>query len=197
MSRLTASSGFTLLLVSVLALLTIALPPDWQNGLEFQHPAIGQNQWWRLISGHLTHLGWGHLLMNLLGLWLIWALLLRCESALSTALVLLLLGLGTSLGLYLYSPAIAWYRGLSGVLHGLLVWALLRQWNAQPATHAIMLGLVALKLAWEQFSGPLPGSASLASGRIIVEAHLYGALAGALLWSLQLAVDKITREVAE
>jgi rhomboid family GlyGly-CTERM serine protease len=190
--HLTASSAFTLLLVSALALLVVSLPAGWQNGLEFQHLAISGGELWRLFSGHLTHLSWGHLLMNLLGLWLIWALLLRTESAVMVALILLMLGLGTSLGLYLCSPAIAWYRGLSGVLHGLLVWGLMRQWRSQPGPHAIILGLVALKLAWEQFSGPLPGSATLASGRIVVEAHLYGALAGALLWAPQLGMDKST-----
>jgi hypothetical protein len=36
------------------------------------------------------------------------------------------------------------------------------------------------KLAWEQFSGPLPGSEGTAGGPVIVDSHLFGALGGAL-----------------
>ncbi|MGD8932225.1 MAG: rhombosortase [Chromatiales bacterium] len=193
----TARCGSCLLGVSLLTLLAVTLPPEWQNLMQFQHRTIAGGELWRLLSGHLLHLGWKHLLMNLLGLWLIWALLLRSESNGSCILVLCLVALGTSLGLYLLSPQIAWYRGLSGVLHGLLVWALLKQWRSSPLTHGIILGLLALKLAWEQTAGPLPGSAELVSGRIVVEAHLYGALSGALLWAVQLGTDKITREITE
>ena len=176
---------------AAVAILAMALPSAWQNALEYQYRAIGDGELWRLITGHLVHLGRQHLLMNLLGLGLIWALLLRFETNLSCTLALLLLSLGTSLGLYLLSPDLAWYRGLSGVLHGLLVWALLRQWRSSPGLHGIILGLVALKLIWEQSIGPLPGSAELASGRIVVEAHLYGALSGALLGAVQVAKNKV------
>jgi rhomboid family GlyGly-CTERM serine protease len=169
------------------------LPPEWQNLMEYQHRAIGEGELWRLFSGHLVHLGWEHLLMNLLGFWLIWSLLLRSGSNSNCTLVLCLLAMGTSLGLYFLSPGVAWYRGLSGVLHGVLIWALLRQWRASPLSHGAILTLVGLKLLWEQIGGPLPGNAELVSGRIVVEAHLYGALSGVLLW----AVYKLTREIKE
>ena len=38
--------------------------------------------------------------------------------------------------------------------------------------------LLAAKLFWEYMNGPLPGSESMTGGRVIVEAHLYGAMAG-------------------
>ena len=40
--------------------------------------------------------------------------------------------------------------------------------------------IVAGKLAWEQFAGPLPGSESGSGGPVIVDAHLYGAVGGLL-----------------
>ncbi len=83
------------------------------------------------------------------------------------------------------------------MLHGLLIWALLRELKQQPAANAFLLSLVAAKLAWEQFSGPIPGSETIAKGRVIVDAHLYGSLGGALLWSLESGVAKITREDVE
>ena len=197
LSLTTARSRLCLFTLSALALLVMLLPPDWQNLLEYQPRAIGEGELWRLLSGHLVHLGWEHLAMNLAGCGLIWALLLGAESDSNCALTLFLVALGASLGLYFLSPEVAWYRGLSGVLHGLLIWALLRQWQVSPLTHGIVLGLVGLKLVWEQIGGPLPGSAQLVSGRIVVEAHLYGALSGALVWAVQLGMAKFTREVSE
>ena len=75
MNPASTRSGLCLLGLSALALLAMLLPPEWQNLLEYQRRAIGEGELWRLFSGHLVHLGWEHLLMNLVGFWLIWALL--------------------------------------------------------------------------------------------------------------------------
>jgi rhomboid family GlyGly-CTERM serine protease len=169
------------------------------NLLQYQREALAAGEVWRLFSGHLTHLGWGHLGMNLAGLWLIAHLLLNdrpywCLTTLPWIM------LGTSLGLWFGAPQVNWYQGLSGVLHGLLCWALLMhirtpgcspvpdstaaaEASLTPSASAWLLLLVLFKLAWEQWQGPLPGSESLARGRVIVEAHLYGAISGGLLWA--------------
>jgi hypothetical protein len=69
--------------------------------------------------------------------------------------------------------------GLSGVLHGLLVAGLLHGlMTPRRRESAVVLALVFAKLAYEQLAGPLPGSAATAGGAVIVDAHLYGAIAG-------------------
>ncbi|MET0090760.1 MAG: rhombosortase [Candidatus Thiodiazotropha sp.] len=179
--------------------LAVLVPALWPNPLvselQFQREALAGGQLWRLFSGHLTHLGWGHLGMNLAGVWLIGGLLLNdhprwCFTALPWIM------LGTSLGLWLGAPQVSWYQGLSGVLHGLLCWALLLRIQSPQSksagavndtgpsrrTSLLLLLLVMGKLAWENWHGPLPGSESLARGRVIVEAHLYGAVSGGILW---------------
>jgi len=45
---------------------------------------------------------------------------------------------------------------------------------------SLLLVFIIGKLAWEQRYGPLPGSASLAGGSVLVDAHLYGAIAGVI-----------------
>ena len=86
---------------------------------------------------------------------------------------------------------------LSGILHGLLVFALLQQLTQQPRSTALLLTLVAGKIAWEQLAGPLPGSESWTGGRVIVDAHLYGALSGTLLWAAErIYATMIHQEVA-
>ena len=44
----------------------------------------------------------------------------------------------------------------------------------------ILAAFVIAKIAWEQFAGPMPGSEATTGGKVIVEAHLYGAFGGLL-----------------
>ena len=74
----------------------------------------------------------------------------------------------------------AWYVGLSGLLHALLAAGIVARLGNINAEMAILATLVIAKLAWEQFSGPLPGSELTSGGVVIVDAHLYGAAGGVL-----------------
>ncbi len=174
-------SRITPLLLSSLCFLILLLPDSWQQVLRYENAAIGNGQLWRLITAHLVHLGWPHLLLNLLAFWLILELFFLPDIRLR----LLLLTLGTSLGLLLFSPDVGWYAGLSGALHGLLALALLDRALTSPQSSVIMLLLLAGKLLWEQLQGPLPGSVSLTQGSVIVDAHLYGAISGAVIWGME------------
>ncbi|MEW8376494.1 MAG: rhombosortase [Candidatus Thiodiazotropha sp.] len=170
--------------ISLVALLIALLPGSFTTELQYHRIDLADGDWWRLLTAHLTHLGWGHLGMNLCGLWLIWYLFPAIRPALRYLTLLLFLMPGTALGLWLFSPEVIWYRGLSGVLHGLLIWALLEQLRKAQLISLSVLALVILKLIWEQWQGPLAGSESLAAGSVIVDAHLYGAVTGVILWGI-------------
>lgn len=139
---------------------------------------------WRFATGHFVHLGWSHLALNLAGLGIVWALFGRALSIREWLATMLVCAAGVSLGLLGFSRGLEWYVGLSGMLHGLLAAAALRQWLLQPdlATAMLLLGLAA-KLGWEQWAGGDPGTARLIGGAVAVDAHLYGALTGAALGS--------------
>jgi rhomboid family GlyGly-CTERM serine protease len=95
---------------------------------------------------------------------------------------------GIDLGLWFFDPDLDWYVGLSGVLHGILIagaFVGMRRGSVEAAALGV---LVVGKIIWEQLSGPLPGSASLAGGSVVVNAHLYGAIAGALTAALLIRV---------
>jgi len=174
------------LAISLVSLAFTLSPESGQSALEYQREAIQAGAIWRLISGQLIHLNPPHLLMNLAGLWLIWLLFFTRESSIATCLyrlpgILLL----TALGLWVWSPEVAWYRGLSGALHGLLALGLLRQWRDQPTFHSLLLALLIGKIVWEQTSGPVPGSEDWISGRVIVDSHLYGSVSGGIIWLLE------------
>src|SRR5690606_25970616 len=74
------------------------------------------------------------------------------------------------------------YVGLSGILHGWLVMALLLGFRTHPRLHALVLALVAGRLVWEQMPGyDAEYLRDWIDGRVYVNAHLYGALSGVAL----------------
>ncbi len=148
---------------------------DW---LRYDRTGLLHGELWRLLSAHLTHLGWPHLIMNILGLLLIWALFGPVYTTQHWLGLLLFGGLVTSLGLLIFNPELRWYVGLSGVLHTLFMAAALQALGRSSWEAYWLLGFVILKLSWEQMAGPLPGSEASAGGHVIVDAHLYGAIAG-------------------
>jgi len=150
------------------------------DALRYERVAIAAGEWWRLLSGHLVHLGWSHLGLNLAGLALVWLLVGPYLSVRAWWITAFACMAGTSAGLLLGLPDLAWYVGLSGMLHGLLVAGAIAGAAARHKDMMLLLVGVTAKLAWEQWQGALPGSAEAAGGPVVVEAHLYGAIAGAL-----------------
>ena len=111
----TALAGGVLLL---LLQCVVQNAPGVGAALEYRRALVAAEPW-RLVTGHLVHLGWLHLLVNLAA-WLILARLYAPDlGALQQLLVLLASMLLISLGLAKAFPQIAWYRGLSGALHAL------------------------------------------------------------------------------
>ncbi len=174
----------------LLALLAIAIMLGGETAaqwLRYDRAAIAGGEYWRVLTAHLTHLGWSHLLLNLAGLMLLQLLVGDALNPRGWLLLLLFSALCVSTGLWIFDPQVRWYVGLSGVLHGVLLGgALLLAINGQR--EGIYLLLVTLaKLGWEQFAGPMPGSEATAGGKVIVNAHLYGAIGGGVLVLLLLS----------
>ena len=149
--------------------------------LRYDRDAILAGQLWRLLTGHLVHLGGSHLAMNLVGLALIWMLFGRLMSTAAWLATLLASALTVSLGLLVFNPELMWYVGLSGVLHGMFLAGAILSIVSGYRAEILLLGFIVAKLAWEQWVGPLPGSAEVAGGDVVVDAHLYGAIAGVIV----------------
>ncbi len=169
--------GWALLSVCVLLLIIQSGGATAQLALRYDRAALAAGQWWRLLSAHAIHLGYEHALLDEAGLALMWALFAREYSVRGWLLILGLSVVGVDAGLWLLSSTTQWYVGSSGVLHGVLAagtCAHLRR--RQPDGWILALFLVG-KLVYEQSAGALPLTAG---GAVIVDAHLYGAVAGAL-----------------
>lgn len=146
--------------------------------MRYERPAILSGEVWRVLTAHLVHMGWPHLLVNLGGLVLIWLIFGRMLGTAQWLAVFACSALGVSLGLLLFHPELRWYVGMSGVLHGMFVAGALAGIFSGYRAEWLLLGALALKLAWEQVQGALPGTEDFVGGLVIVDAHLYGALSG-------------------
>lgn len=169
-----------------------ALPPRWQAALllallsvagtalpgalaafGWQRAAIDGGDVFRLLSAHAVHLNLRHLLFNLLGLALLAELLMERWRGTDIMSLCLASALGTSLLLWRFEPALQWYAGLSGLLHGLWGGAALAGWlETRSRLHAGALAALAIKLVW------LNPAAAGAGLPVVPVAHLYGAASG-------------------
>lgn len=158
----------------VAALQIIGGPEIWrlEHSLVLAEP-------WRLLSGHLVHVGWVHLLMNLAGAALVWFLVGRAFTVGQWAWVMLGCITGIDMGLLWLTTGIEWYAGFSGVLHGLVAAGAIASLARVPGMAVLLLGGLVLKLTFEQLGVGTAGTARLIGAPVVVDAHLYGALAGA------------------
>lgn len=148
--------------------------------LRYSRDAIAAGEIWRLITGHLLHLGAAHFALNAVGTVLAAALVGAQLRPFAWGWVWLTCALSVSAGLWFLQPGIGWYVGLSGVLHGLIVAGAVTGLGdyRERLFAATVLAAIVAKLGWEQWSGAMPGTAALAGGSVVTEAHLYGAVGG-------------------
>lgn len=160
-----------------LVVLAIALGGDsvavW---LRYDRQAVSDGEFWRLFSGHLVHASGPHAALNLAGLGLLSLLFAPALPAVRWAVVFVSLALATGSALYFLEPALAWYVGLSGVLHGMYIVGVAGD-CARVTSHTCLLwAVMGVKLTLEQLGWLHAGGTP--DDRIVVNAHLYGALAG-------------------
>lgn len=155
---------------------------DVQLWLRFDRNAILSGEVWRIFTGHLAHLSWPHLAMNLLGFALVWGLFDRHLPTKRWFHVMLFGGFGISLLLLVVDSHLLYYVGLSGVLHAMFIVGCLYDLRTGRWDSKLLLLLIIVKLLWEQWYGPLPGSEKTAGGSVVVDAHLFGALMGLITY---------------
>lgn len=167
--------------------LLLALVPGADDLLCYRRDAIAGGEWWRVFSGHFVHLNLSHALINSSGA-LLMAVVLRQEATpRDWWRITLVAPFVISLGLWFKQPGLVSYVGFSGVLHGLLYFGVLRLLPTAPALALTVLALLVGRQAWEQTAGYDPDYLrGLIHGRVMPDAHLFGALTGSVfgLWAL-------------
>ena len=187
--RLPAAWRLPMIVVGIAAVLAFT-GESGREWLRYDRGAITDGEYWRLLSGHFVHLGASHFLLNVAGLLLIWYLVGTAFSLTQWLLVAAGTIVGVDLGFWFWSTGLTWYVGLSGCIHGLLAAGILSTLDSRTKEASVLGLLLVGKLVYEQFVGPLPGSQGSTGGMVIVDAHLYGAVAGAVLASGLLIRDR-------
>jgi rhomboid family GlyGly-CTERM serine protease len=171
-------------LPAILAGLAVLAAIAGDNGREWlawdREAIAAQAQYWRLLTGHLAHLGTPHLLLNLAGLGLTWFLVAEHLEERDWWLVAAGSLVAMDLGFWFLQPQLAWYVGLSGLLHGMLAAGTAAGLRTGPPEIRLLAVVLVAKIGYEQWFGPLPGSEAASGGNVIVDAHAYGAAGGLL-----------------
>lgn len=166
-----------MLLIAFVIMLAGDSGREW---LRFERIWSVRGESWRFLSGHFSHLGWTHFALNSMGLVLVWYLVGSAYTVRKWLLIIFVTLATIDIGFWVLNPELYWYVGLSGLLHGLLVAGIAVRFRPPNAETIILAVFLIAKLAWEQFSGPVPGSEITSGGPVVVDAHLYGALGGVL-----------------
>jgi rhomboid family GlyGly-CTERM serine protease len=164
-------------LLAVLAVM-VGLCASGQRGREllcYERQGLAHAQWWRLLSAHWIHLNLAHAVLNGAGLTLLWVLLAREFPPRRWAAILLGSAIAIDAGLWFLRPAVEWYMGASGVLHGALAAGAAALYRRGEGLGAALLLLLIVKLIYEQHSGTSVFASALP---LVPDAHLFGALGG-------------------
>ena len=133
-----------------------------------------------MFSGHFVHLNNKHLILNLIAWVVIFFLGINYLSPLKWVVLLFILTLSISIGLYYVVPTIIFYGGLSGILHGYFAYILV-EWikNKQKIAWLILLLLIA-KVLSENFLDIGASTAEYLDIQVVAEVHLIGVIVGIL-----------------
>ena len=189
-------SRHTLLLILALSLLLVWTQSLDVNSWAYNRDAIANGEYWRLITGHFIHLNNTHLLLNMLGVGLVLMLFDNVLAIWQWFVFLLASAFIISLLIYLNLPQVQAYVGLSGVIHTIYVLGTLQLLN-QPKERnfaIILMLMVTLKLLTENVGQGISFTADMIGGRVLYQAHLYGALAGLFLGAIVVVLKHLHRQ---
>jgi rhomboid family GlyGly-CTERM serine protease len=168
--------------------------------LEYQRGALAR-QPWRALTGHLVHVNWPHALINAAALWIVARLYAPDLSASRQAITLAASALAISATLAWLHPAIEWYRGLSGALHGLF-FAGATRWllTERPRSlRRLWLPVALFAGGWVKVVLEQPATSDLPYADwlvapVVPQAHLAGAACGTALGALFAATQACSGE---
>ncbi|MFM2483240.1 rhombosortase [Celerinatantimonas sp. YJH-8] len=133
---------------------------------------IYQHQYWRLLTGILVHANLWHWLMNVGALLLIAAIFGKQLSLKHWGIISLIMTLIAN-GLLLLQVQTRFYVGLSGLLHGLLVYVALHQFTRAKLESSLILTAIALKIYLEFIFPQGLGDQQLISVPVATIVHRY------------------------
>ncbi|WP_323122108.1 rhombosortase [Burkholderia alba] len=163
------------LAVAALLVALQCLPAPVRDALAYDRRAIAGGEIWRIATAHFVHLGWAHCIVNVACLALCACLLAgRCRPFVTIGA----LAAGCGLLLWIGAPEVSRYVGLSGVIYGLAVMALLPHARRERLAGLVLLALF-VRVGWQLVAGTPRAEADWLGGPVIAQGHVAGLAAGA------------------
>jgi rhomboid family GlyGly-CTERM serine protease len=178
-----ATTALTLLAIG------IWLVPGASEWFEYRRSAIASGEFWRVITGHLTHWNSDHLLWDALMFAVLGALIERTSRRAFLATTMLSAA-AISATLWFCQPGLELYRGLSGIDSALFVFqagwlvreALVERRRAAAILPTVALAGFAAKIGYELVTGATLFVDSAAAGFAPLPlAHVIGGAVGLLM----------------
>ena len=169
------------LIVGLISIAAFLCEPMSSDYFALERTWWSQGNYYQIVSGHFLHTNFIHLLFNLLGLLLLWALHGDDYGVASYLAKFLIVCMGISFCMYFFSDDIVWYVGLSGVIHGVFAWGCIRDLENKVFSGWLLLIGLALKVGNEQLNGAGSLMPKLIDASIAIDSHLYGAIIGLLV----------------
>ena len=121
--------------------------------LRYDRSAIAAGGWWRLLTAHIVHLDAHHLILNELGLVLVWSLFAQDYDAAEWCAIVLSGALAISCGLWWLSPRVGWYGCLGGAAFGDGSGRRVSNLAERSWDRWLLSAGLCAKLVWEQWGG--------------------------------------------
>ena len=165
--------------------LAVALIPGASEALQYDRTAVESGEYWRVLSGQLTHWTARMTVADLLVL-LIAGAWLESRSRHVAVWTFVATGVLVGLTVHAWTTSLSTYPGSSGIASGLFVAVAVGllanprpRWMRSAALTALLL--LAVKIAWEMAAGCALAAGELPPGVTVVPAvHLAGSMAGVL-----------------
>lgn len=171
-------------LIILLTLMVYFFDPEASNLLAYYHNGIAEGEIWRLVSATFCHTNFNHLVMNILGLMITLALFADLFKTVKIFPIIIFCSLFIGLCLFFFDTEVIWYVGLSGVLHGLFSYGVATDISKKDSWGYLLGAGLVIKIIDEQLFGASQSTVNLISAEVLVNAHLYGAIAGVIFYLL-------------
>ena len=182
-------SNYKRLVLELITLITVTFlvflfEPQSSRYFAYSRSSITQLEVWRFFTTSFCHTNFNHFLMNVIGLTINPFLFLETYQKFPLWPLILFNSLFIGLAIFFIDPTILSYVGLSGALHGLFSYAVMNDIARKDKWSWILGFCLITKIAYEQYFGPAQVTITLIGAPVLINAHLYGAIAGILFYVL-------------
>ncbi len=182
--------GLELIILIVLTFLVYLFAPQSSLYFAYYRSSIAQLEVWRFFTTSFCHTNFNHFLMNVIGLTITPLLFLETYQKFSLWPLILFNSLVIGLAIFFIDPTIISYVGLSGVLHGLFSYGVINDISRKDKWGWILGFCLITKIAYEQYFGAAQVTIAMIGAPVLINAHLYGAIAGILFYVILLIKNK-------